>query len=254
MVQRASQETKLLGFSSVMCFHAMYILSAAPAYLHHSSTNGLHAKTGTRKLTNSADESPYPLSARPDSYTTTEQYGNFKGPASQHSPQIYKQIPTNPCTASPFQSWILEPRQQCLWQVLTYGRHWLKQKTSKSWILKPKTASIWSYFWLQLLKKRKHLTLNLKPEMASKNLLKRRPRLDIKGPASICYIATNTTLDQNRFLPVAFLIITCSSHHLAISTLFRCTPTNGWPHELDNYLTMVCKITLRLWIQNLNQT
>lgn len=53
MAQRASQETKLLGFSSVMCFHAMYILSAAPAYLHHSS------KWSTCKnwhqLTNSAD-------------------------------------------------------------------------------------------------------------------------------------------------------------------------------------------------------
>ena len=46
---KSQSRNKIAGFSSIMCFHTIYILSVAPAYLHHSSTKWSTCKNWHQK-------------------------------------------------------------------------------------------------------------------------------------------------------------------------------------------------------------
>ena len=133
------------------------------------------------------------------------------------------------------------------------------ENLQKYWILKLKTASNLKPFLASAIEKRKHLTLNLKPEMASENR---------QSGGQNC--TSSDLLASATSLPTSYqtksLLATGVSHRSSscISTLFGHTQTMTGHMNLTTKRyqlqggtgrvpRLVCKITLRLWIQNLVQ-
>ena len=140
------------------------------------------------------------------------------------------------------------------------------EKLPKYKILTPKTASNLKPFLASAIEKRKHLTLNLKPEMASENQAKAAVKI---GHQATCWHLlhhyTNIIPDQIPPCQRCF----SSSEVLSIIlhfNIFRYTHQKMAGHMIlttKSYqlqggtgrgLRLVCKITLRPWIQNLDQT
>ena len=165
---------------------------------------------------------------------------------------------------SPFQSWILDTKATMSVTGTHIGPALTETENLKVVNFEAKNSfNLKLFFGFSYWKKE---TSDLKPEPRNGF------RKSAKAAAKIGYQATCWHLlhryqhhtRPNPFLPVAFLI-TSSSHHLAFQHFFAALQrmaghmnlTTKW-YQLQRgtrrVLRLVRKITLRLWIQNLNQT